>query len=458
MENNYHFKGVIKRVEYLQEITLDVNSNTAYTTVGAKQGDNLSRVIKVHLTENGRDKQIEAGTSAYFRFRKPDGKAIVNIATIEDNAIYIVLTSQTLSAPGRGYADITLQSGTTILSSVSFILIIMAAPQVVEQITSSNEFGYLNAVVSDAVTVINEAEAWAKGTRGGAPVVSSDKFEATEDSSVIDGIEVNESTFMSKVGSNPGLSRTYTFTFTENLNWRLKSRVVNGSSITESDPELINNLADYGIALSLIGGVSTPNPGDSIIVLVEEPDNTYQNNSKYYAEQAASHEQKIANLTVSAESSVNPGVVKEEHEQHDGYNLHFYLPKGDTGDVNLMTFYVDTDTESDTYGCIISCKPESMAVASIESYPEQLILKFDKATFQQQVRNNYRTYNFIYNANGSFWHLGNNTSINLSDYGISYTLNGYRLQNNDTITIKYYEQVKFSINDNGELEVEIMEG
>jgi hypothetical protein len=35
-----------------------------------------------------------------------------------------------------------------------------------------------------------------------------------------------------------------------------------------------------------------------------------------------------------------------------------------------MTFYVDTDVNSDTYGCIISCNPESMAVASIESYPE----------------------------------------------------------------------------------------
>jgi len=42
-------------LEYTQEITLDINSNTAYTTVGAKQGDNNTRIIKVHLTENGLD-------------------------------------------------------------------------------------------------------------------------------------------------------------------------------------------------------------------------------------------------------------------------------------------------------------------------------------------------------------------------------------------------------------------
>jgi len=37
-------------MEYVQELTLELNSNTAYTTVGAKQGDNNSRIIHVHLT------------------------------------------------------------------------------------------------------------------------------------------------------------------------------------------------------------------------------------------------------------------------------------------------------------------------------------------------------------------------------------------------------------------------
>ena len=37
-------------MQYVQEITLELNSNTAYTTIGAKQGDADTRVVKVHLT------------------------------------------------------------------------------------------------------------------------------------------------------------------------------------------------------------------------------------------------------------------------------------------------------------------------------------------------------------------------------------------------------------------------
>ena len=99
-------------MEYLQEITLDINTNTAYSTVGAKQGDNRSRIIKVHLTNEGEDVEIAAGSQAYFRFKKPDGKVVVNTADIlDDNTIRVVLTAQILAVAGRGYGDIVLQDG-----------------------------------------------------------------------------------------------------------------------------------------------------------------------------------------------------------------------------------------------------------------------------------------------------------------------------------------------------------
>ena len=97
-------------MEYIQEITLDLNSNTAYTTVGAKQGDANSRKIRVHITENGKSYTIPSNAMAYFRLRKPDGKAVLNTATIErtSNTVLITLTAQALAVSGRGYADITL--------------------------------------------------------------------------------------------------------------------------------------------------------------------------------------------------------------------------------------------------------------------------------------------------------------------------------------------------------------
>ena len=53
----------------------------------------------------------------------------------------------------------------------------MASPQISNEVESSNEFTYLNAVVSDATNTIYEAEAWAAGTRGGVPVISEESFE-----------------------------------------------------------------------------------------------------------------------------------------------------------------------------------------------------------------------------------------------------------------------------------------
>lgn len=443
-------------MQYTQEITLDLNANTAYTTIGAKQGDSGSRVVKVHLTQNGEDYIIEDGVSAYFRFRKPDGKAIVNAATIEDNAIYIVLTAQTLAAAGRGYADITLQTGTTILSSVSFIIIIMASPQVANQATSGNEFGYLNAVVADANNIIYEAEAWARGTRGGVEVTSSNKFEPSFVSNVIRNIDVDSSVFMQQVGSNPGLSRTYIFTFTDNHNWQLKLRTINGATVSESDPELISSLSSYGITIELLGGASEPNSGDQIQVLIEEPDSTFEQNAKYFAEQAGRENEKIKNLTVSAESSIDPAVEKDE--KSDGsYDLHFYLPKGDTGDVNLMGFYIDLEVGSNNYGQVISVRPDSLFSADITSYTNKIILSFNKNQFLSTVGENFGTY--IFNYYNNKWYLGNNI-VELTNYGLSYIVkSGYSLSNGDSITIKFFEQVKFSIDNNGMLLVEInMEG
>jgi len=133
-------------MEYTQEITLDVNSNTAYTVVGAKQSDSKSRIIVVHITRDGIPYTIEAGATAYFRFKKPDGKSILNEAYIDynNNTVQVILTSQTLAAYGRGYADIVLYGANQeILSTVSFILLIMASPDTTSATTSSDEFGYL---------------------------------------------------------------------------------------------------------------------------------------------------------------------------------------------------------------------------------------------------------------------------------------------------------------------------
>ena len=277
-------------MEFIQELSLELNSNSAYSTIGAKQGDNNSRTVMVHVLENGVDYNLRDNnvTSAYFRLRKPDGKAIINTADIDydANTIAIYLSAQALAVSGRGYADVTLMSGSSILSTISFILLIMASPQVAGQATSSNEFGYLNAVVEDATHIIYEAQAWAEGMRGSEPVYGNDSFTPEKDSEVITSLSVDETSFKQKVGERPGLKRIFEFTYNQDETWGLITTTYEGNTSTQSTPEVVGNLLDYGITIGLRGGADAPDPGDKIKVTIEEADKTFENNAKYYAEVA----------------------------------------------------------------------------------------------------------------------------------------------------------------------------
>lgn len=257
-----------------------------------------------------------------------------------DNTVSIILTSQALAAAGRGYADVTLQLGTQILSSVSFVIIVMSAPDIVNQVASSNEFGYLNEVLSDATNIIYEAESWAVGQRGGTDVIDESSITTTYQSSVITSILIDEEIFNQKVKSEPGTSRTFLFTFKGNNIWELKTTQTNGIVITEGDSELINNLTSYGVFVETIGGVE-PNIGDQVRIIKKEKDVSAENNAKYYAEQASISKKAIDDLSVSGES-IPPGEQIEVVKTIDEHvNFHFKIPKSE---VHFLTFGISPTT------------------------------------------------------------------------------------------------------------------
>lgn len=382
-------------MEYTQEITLDLNSNIAYTTVGAKQGDHNTRIVKVHITQNGIDYNLaeQRVSAAYFRFRKPDGKAIINTCTINnDNTISLALTSQTLAVSGRGYADITLMSGSSILSTVSFIIVIMSSPQVAGEATSSNEFGYLNAVVEDATHTIYEAEAWAAGTRGGTSVFGINELSSDITSEVITGIDLDNETFKSVVGSAPGLKRIFTFVYNSEA-WKLNTQAIEGTTITNYNPESVGNIGDYGITIEFIGGVDSPDNGDSIKITLQEADLQYENNAKYYTEQAELSKQSIENLDASVEM----------------------LDENATPVVNKTS--IDDVT----------------VISASENLGEVTI---NQQTFINAVQN---PGNYTFTYSGSNWMYQSNV-ITLSNYGISYSQTGAAVSGN-SIVVNYNEHV-----------------
>lgn len=278
-------------MEYVQEIILDLNTNVAYTTIGAKQSDNGTRVVRVYLTRNGEEYNVidEGVQSAYYRLHKPDGKAVINSVELNPAGgngrfIELVFSAQALSVPGRAYCDIVLQRGAQILSTVSFILIIMAAPAVAEQGISGNEFGFLTAVVNDATTTVQDSEAWAKGTRGGVPVISQQELSITEDSAVIQSAAITDQIqFFENAGHVYGVTRAFQFTYLTTDNWKLIVTTTNGTNISTSDPEIVAQIESYGVTLTLSAGADKPNVGNTVTITVAEPDPAYQNNAQYFS-------------------------------------------------------------------------------------------------------------------------------------------------------------------------------
>lgn len=83
-------------------------------TVNAKQLDTNSRIINITCTENGKKMVLNSSAiSAFVRYKKSDGYAVLNeIPIIDDGTLNLELSQQMLAVEGRQVVDIMLISGT----------------------------------------------------------------------------------------------------------------------------------------------------------------------------------------------------------------------------------------------------------------------------------------------------------------------------------------------------------
>ena len=283
-------------MEYIQDLTLDVNSNQAYTVVSAKQGDINSRGIRVYYTASGEEYPISTNNSVAFRVRKPDGHMAFNDTTINsDGSVTAMFTYQILAAAGRAYADlIEFNADGNTLSTVSFIIDIMASPNFnADTALSSDEFLYLKSFIDRGNDIIGRAQEWANGYNGDTPVSSS----------------------------NPAYNNNAKY-------W---------SDHAQSEIAEVGYLAEEWAV-----GTHDGEP-------ISSSSEAYNNNSKYwstrsksYSDSASASKNAIENMSVSSktleynqeasvEKTVTSGIVK----------LTFKIPKGRPGNAAFVTFDVD---------------------------------------------------------------------------------------------------------------------
>lgn len=169
---------------YTSYLNIDLNASEPFQVVYAKQNDVNSRIIHVTFYSDGVRYNIASNHSVLLRIRKPDRKVILDGALVNaDGTVSVILTQQCLGAAGDAYADLVeYDNYGLMLSTCSFIIKIQASPNIfTEDMFSSNEFLYLKELVDSANAIIREvedyskdSEAWAKGTRDGQAVSSSD--------------------------------------------------------------------------------------------------------------------------------------------------------------------------------------------------------------------------------------------------------------------------------------------
>ena len=124
-----------------QVLHLDVTNVNTYQYVYAKQGDKNSRVLKVLLFNQGVRVLPAVTDQITLRCIKPDQKSCIITGSVDDTGIISVeLTDQCLAVPGSVRADITVQSGESVISSVTFFIQVSPIPLNSNQATSTNSF------------------------------------------------------------------------------------------------------------------------------------------------------------------------------------------------------------------------------------------------------------------------------------------------------------------------------
>ncbi len=142
-------------VAIMQEITIELDGNAPFEYVVVKQNETDSRQIKVTLLQNKQIYTIPSGVTAQIKYYKPDGKLILNNATIASDrkSITVTYTKQMLAAAGTGLGEIVLNSGTSVLRSATYCTKIV--PTVYEEngLISDSEFLSL----AETIIALNQA-------------------------------------------------------------------------------------------------------------------------------------------------------------------------------------------------------------------------------------------------------------------------------------------------------------
>ena len=247
-------------MQTIAKISLDLY-NKNIVKVSAKQYD-TGRGIEVTCTHNGIIYDVDTNTtSAFVRFKKPDGFNVFNQCEIVNNRIMIELTQQMLVVPGKCDVDVMImrkvyslgeksiddiiQLDAPIVSTMNFTLNIEPIPLDYDDIESSYEFDAL----TEALAHLDKQDKIIKDFQDD---LKNHKFVLTDDKNVANGIaplDINKKILSENINFGTTTGTVFEGSRGKTVESNLDAHVTNRSnphSVTKSQVGLgnVDNTAD----------------------------------------------------------------------------------------------------------------------------------------------------------------------------------------------------------------------
>lgn len=145
-------------MEIIHSIALDFAKDTEPITIFAKQGDANTRYVEITPLNDGKKYTLESGITARLHITKPDGKIVLNDASISGSVIKAELTKQSLAVFGMARAEIGLYKGTSLLSSQIFFIRIERKAYDDGAVESSDEYKALVDALANVDAAVQQAQ------------------------------------------------------------------------------------------------------------------------------------------------------------------------------------------------------------------------------------------------------------------------------------------------------------
>ena len=266
--------------------------------INVSQYDKGSRTLQFVLYNGDAAYSITSGTTALIQGTKPDGRGFQLSATVTtgSNLVTANLTEQMAIVAGDVICELVLLKGSEKLATANFVLAVEPTALKDTTVTSDSELPIILALATEQM---ENAEAWAAGTKNGQAVPST------------------APQYHNNAKYYAGAISTYTY---ESEAWAIGKR--NGSAVPSTDPTYHNNSKYYSERSSTYAtnsansATSSANSATSSASSATNSNNQalksegyavgtqngaavssgtyYHNNSRYYSEQAASSAQQAA--------------------------------------------------------------------------------------------------------------------------------------------------------------------